>query len=87
MAARSDAGRSPQSAAARKTEGSPWEAVLRACGLRPEAQHPRLDGKKRISDWPISFVLDVVFFREWVFRLDLVQQAQRAEQRVEHIQD
>lgn len=44
MAAKSDGGRSPQSAAAPKTEGSLWETVLGACGLRPEAQHPRLDG-------------------------------------------
>ncbi|MDP1830501.1 MAG: BrnA antitoxin family protein [Geothrix sp.] len=33
-----------QSAATLKTEGSLWEAALRACGLHPEAQHPRLDG-------------------------------------------
>ena len=45
MAAMSDVERNPQSAAARKTEGSLWETVLRACGFRPEAQHPRLDGK------------------------------------------
>ena len=46
MAAKSDGGRSPQSAAAPKTEGSPRETVLGACGLRPEAQHPRLNGKE-----------------------------------------
>lgn len=44
MAARSDEGRNPQSAAAFNTEGSPLETVLKACGLRPEAQHPRQDG-------------------------------------------
>ena len=49
MAAKSDEGQSPQSAAALKTEGSPWETVLRACGFRPEAQHPRLDGNEDLA--------------------------------------
>lgn len=45
MAARSAAGRSLQSAAAPRTEGSLWETVLGACGFRPEAQHRAQDGK------------------------------------------
>ena len=45
MAAKSAAGRSLQSAAAPRTEGSLWETVLGACGLRPKAQHRAQDGK------------------------------------------
>lgn len=43
MAAKSAAGRSLQSAAAPRTEGSLWETVLGACGLRPKAQHRAQD--------------------------------------------
>ena len=44
MAAKSDEGELPQSEAAFKSEGSPWETDLEACGWPPEAQHPWQDG-------------------------------------------